>query len=575
MRFLVLLAAAGLGWAADATAPAELEGAKPEPAFPTVTIANNVARAIISTQRGSLVAFELLDTHPIQLPKPLLHKAGQTSNEDKDAPLAVLGSFARLERQSAENRQNWLNNSYGLQGTADMPWTIAKQSPTRAELIFSSNRGQHYSLIYEMDAAAPSVSVTLNVHNSSDKDLVFEPRLVPLNGVHQDYPPGEKGYYLTALFHQGGEAGSLSYQSFPTPEKSVTLGSNGDYVGLKSRFFAALFTPGKLLVGRHVTQSPALAAPAANEGPGEQNAPRPAANKAGPAGWRADVTGFTGENAAQQARVQVTFDEVTLGPSEDLTQDWKLTITSMKRASLNLLSETEKRVEYTDAYYKFFKILVKVMTWCLDLVVQVVRSYGVALIIMTFLIKLALHKTTFKQQESMMKMQKLSPQLKLLQETHKNDRQKLAMEQMALFKKHGVHPLGGCLPILIQIPIFIALYQTFNHSADMRGHGFLWVNDLTLPDTLIGFPIAWLSWLTINPLPLIYIGVTIWMSLNQKMPPNADPQQEQMAKMMRWLPVIFGVIFYNMPSGLVLYFTANAIISTIEIRMVKKKLGIP
>jgi YidC/Oxa1 family membrane protein insertase len=106
----------------------------------------------------------------------------------------------------------------------------------------------------------------------------------------------------------------------------------------------------------------------------------------------------------------------------------------------------------------------------------------------------------------------------------------------------------------------------------MRGHGFLWVNDLTLPDQLIGWVIG--GWtISINPLPLLYIAVSIWMSMMQKMPEGGDPQQAQMMKMMRWLPVVFGVIFYNFPSGLVLYFTVNAVLSTIEIKMVRKKLG--
>jgi YidC/Oxa1 family membrane protein insertase len=193
-------------------------------------------------------------------------------------------------------------------------------------------------------------------------------------------------------------------------------------------------------------------------------------------------------------------------------------------------------------------------------------------VVLTFLIKLALHRTTFKQHESMMKMQKLAPELKLLQEQYKSDKQKMAQKQMELWKKHGVNPLGGCLPILIQIPIFTALYLAFCHSADMRGHGFLWINDLTLPDQLIGWVVG--GWtISINPLPIIYIGVSIWMSMMQKVPPGADPQQEQMMKMMRWLPVVFGVIFYNFPSGLVLYFTINAVLSTIEIKMVRKKLG--
>jgi YidC/Oxa1 family membrane protein insertase len=175
----------------------------------------------------------------------------------------------------------------------------------------------------------------------------------------------------------------------------------------------------------------------------------------------------------------------------------------------------------------------------------------------------------------MLKMQRIGPELKYIQEQYKNNKQMLAQKQMELFKKHGVNPLGGCLPLLIQIPIFIALFQAFSHSADLRGQQFLWILDLTQPDQVLGVAVSWFPGgvISLNPLPILYIAVSVWMSLNQKPPANADPQQETMYKMMRWLPVIFGVIFYQMPSGLVLYFTVQAVISVLEMKYIKKKLG--
>jgi YidC/Oxa1 family membrane protein insertase len=112
----------------------------------------------------------------------------------------------------------------------------------------------------------------------------------------------------------------------------------------------------------------------------------------------------------------------------------------------------------------------------------------------------------------------------------------------------------------------------------MRGASFLWVTDLTLPDQVWGVPLAFLNnWiLSLNPLPLIYIAVTIWMSLTTPIPTTAaggDPMQEQIAKSMRWMPVLFGLIFYNMPAGLVLYFTVNAVISTIEVKFIRRRLN--
>jgi YidC/Oxa1 family membrane protein insertase len=308
-------------------------------------------------------------------------------------------------------------------------------------------------------------------------------------------------------------------------------------------------------------------------GPGTVIAPVPIASTGSqPKGIATGFAMSAAFGSASQAYVVADYGALTLKPGDSLKLDWKLIITTMRQVDLARLSDVERQVEYTDGYYKFFKILAKMLTACLNGVYLVVRNYGLALVVLTFLIKLALHRTTFKQHESMMKMQKLSPDLKLIQAQYKDDKQKLAQKQMELWKKHGVNPLGGCLPVFIQMPIFIALYQAFCHSADMRGQTFLWINDLTLPDQVFGFVLMGTT-LTLNPLPLIYIAVTIWMSLTQKLPSGGDPQQEQMAKMMRWMPVVFGAIFYNMPSGLVLYFTINAILSTIEIKMVKRKLG--
>ena len=173
------------------------------------------------------------------------------------------------------------------------------------------------------------------------------------------------------------------------------------------------------------------------------------------------------------------------------------------------------------------------------------------------------------------KMQKLGPQLKALQDRYGHDRQQAAMKQMELFKKEGVNPVGGCLPILLQMPVFIALYQAFRHSADLRGQGFLWVRDLTLPDQVLHlFDLGGFSF-TINPLPLLYIAVMLFISIRTKLPAGAQMNEQavMMQKMMRWLPVVFGVIFYNMPAGLVLYFVCSAIIGSMEMAWIRKKLG--
>ncbi|HYE07603.1 MAG TPA: membrane protein insertase YidC [Planctomycetota bacterium] len=551
--------------------------------YPTVVIGHELAEVTLTTNRGAIESFALKNTHPIELPGFLRKQTGKAHLPDdqrKKTPLAILAPF----RSDGVAAHGWIvDESWGIQPGDVAPWTIARSDATSAAFTWTPpGRAMTYEIAYAMVPNRPTVAVTLTVQNHGDEAWVGaqESELVAIRGVHQDYAPGES-YYLCWFAHAGAERGKLDYDEYPSIGGTWqgVAQAPADYVGLKSRFFASFWTPGSLHTGPIGAAAAPVAAPAAAASTGDGDRASAAAPVAGPAvggaapAWNALVGGFTNSGREHQARLKINFGKQRIEPRQQAVLGWQLTITDMRSEHLGTLTEVERRIEFTDAYYKFFKILAKAMTWLLEMIFLLVRNYGVAVIVLTLLVKAVLHRTSLKQHASIMKMQTLAPQLRALQDQYKNDKQALAMKQMELWKKNGVNPLGGCLPMFIQIPIFIALYQAFNHSSEMRGQSFLWVEDLTLPDVIYGFDVAWLSWLTVNPLPLIYIGVTIWMSFQQKPPPNADAQQEQMAKMMRWMPVIFGVIFYSMPSGLVLYFTTNAILSTLEIKYIKAKLA--
>jgi len=566
---IVALSLAALLGAADTT-PAP---APPPAVFTTVTIANAKARVVLSTQRGGIVRFELLDEHTTVLSLPLRRKAGVNAAQpgDEGKALAVLDDFLRNREHPEYRLHNFLtlaNKAPNIANTSNRPWEIVEPQGNRATLRLQlPDRGLSVSLAYVMDGALPRVHCTLTVTNTSDAEMVITPRVFPVVGIHQDYAPGETTYVCAAL-HTGGSQGSLARTDLPELSSQTEMSKGGfDYAGVKSRFFAAIWTP---------TTAPVDGTSAAikRDEPGAAVV----AQGASPAGITVRAVRFDGPTSelgspVPQIILSADYPESTVKPGSSRTEAWSLTCVGMSKDALLPLSEAEKRMQYTDGMYRFFKILATALSWCLDLINQVVHNYGVALVVLTILLKAALHRTTFKQQESMLKMQRLAPELKVIQERYKGDRQQLGLKTMELYKKNGVNPLGGCLPILIQMPMFMALFQVFSHNADMRGAGFLWVSDLTLPDAVWGPTVSYLSWATINPLALIYIGVTVWMSYSMKIPEGGDPQQAQMMKMMRWMPVIFGVIFYAMPSGLVLYFTVNAILSTLEIKYVKKKLG--
>jgi len=156
----------------------------------------------------------------------------------------------------------------------------------------------------------------------------------------------------------------------------------------------------------------------------------------------------------------------------------------------------------------------------------------------------------------MKKMQELQPKLKALQEKYKDDKEKLNTATMSLYKEEKVNPLAGCLPLLLQSPVFIALYQAFNHTIALRGQPFvLWINDLSQPDAIAQLPFALpVLGSDLNVLPIL---MSVAMYFQSKFTPSTGGGQ--MAAMTTMMPLIMVFIFYNMPSGLVLYWLINTI----------------
>ena len=187
-------------------------------------------------------------------------------------------------------------------------------------------------------------------------------------------------------------------------------------------------------------------------------------------------------------------------------------------------------------------------------------GYGVAIIILTILIRLIFHPLHKKSTDSMKKMQEIQPLIKSLQDKYKNDPKKLQQETMMLYKEKKVNPMGGCLPMFIQIPIFIALYTILRGAIELRYVDFLWINDLSAPENLFAgkIPIPFNSNDALNILPILMAGSMI---LQQKMTSAATaitPEQKQQQQIMMFMmPIMMLFFFYDMPSGLVLYWTVS------------------
>ncbi len=189
---------------------------------------------------------------------------------------------------------------------------------------------------------------------------------------------------------------------------------------------------------------------------------------------------------------------------------------------------------------------------------KVIPNFGVVLIIFSILVKIIVYPLTKKSYLSMRQMSTLQPKLQALKEKHAKDPQKLNKATMALYKEEGVNPMGGCLPMLIQMPLLFALFQVFRSTIQLRGEPFmLWITDLSAPDTLFeigGFPI--------NILPLL---MAISMFIQQKMTPTAAGGAQQ-KNMMYFMNIFFIFIFYKLPSGLNLYYTLFNVLTILQQR---------
>ncbi len=180
-------------------------------------------------------------------------------------------------------------------------------------------------------------------------------------------------------------------------------------------------------------------------------------------------------------------------------------------------------------------------------------NYGLVIILLSALTKILFYPLTKSSMKSMREMQKLQPEIQKLKEKYKKEPQRMNKEVMALYKKYKVNPLGGCLPLLLQMPVFIALYNVLMHSIEMRRAYFVWwITDLSSPDT-----IAVVAGFAIHLLPLLMGASMFWQ---QKMSPT-DPRQ---AAMMYFMPILMLVFFYNLPSGLVLYWTVNNLMTVAQ-----------
>ena len=285
-----------------------------------------------------------------------------------------------------------------------------------------------------------------------------------------------------------------------------------------------------------------------------------------------------GNNGRDNYRAGYVGQIFKINKGESIIYKGKLFAGAKNLDILKKYSENLSIPRFTDAIdWGWFSFLTKPISYAINWFYSYVGNFGLAIIAFTILMRLILFPLAQASFKSMAKMKKLQPEMQRLKETYPNDRQKMQQELMALYKREGANPVAGCLPILVQIPIFFSLYKVLFVTIEMYHAPFYgWIHDLSAPDplgimTLFGI-VKWdvpaiLSIINIGILP-IFMGFTMW--LQQKLnPAPADPTQ---AKIFALLPFVFTFVLAGFAAGLVLYWSVNNILSIAQQWVIQRKI---
>ncbi len=367
-------------------------------------------------------------------------------------------------------------------------------TPVVYERIYTFHKDKHYFDLQQTVRNSGNVAVALNNNALVASHGDF---LGPDMDFGNSYNRVESVYYLNDDFESGSQGGGL----FKSEKDIMHEAGQVKWSGMRSRYFLTLMVP------------------------------------QGFAG-----TGIVHEGRAKHGnRIGMTVPVDPLQPGKGVTKSFKVYVGEKDKAKLIAVDPVLRDAADVNA---FIEPIRDFLLWCLMKINILFGNFGWSLIIFSIITKIILMPLTLKSTESMKRMQELNPKIKEIQSKYKDKPEMMNKKVMELYKKEKVNPLSGCLPLLLQMPFFFALYSALINSIDLWQAPFIfWITDLSMPDT-----VATIAGFNINILPVLMTATTYFQ---QKMTPGADSSQQQM--MMKIMPFLFLFIFWNMPSGLVLY----------------------
>lgn len=465
----------------------------------TITIETDVLRLTVDTLGGDVVDSDLLKYN---------------AELDSNTPFALLQSNDKVlyVAQSGLVGKNGIDTNAGraqYQTTADKFALAEGQNEIAVPLTFEKD-GVTYTKTFTLKRGSYDVAVNYTIKNGSAETVEVQPygqlkhSLVESSG-NLAMPTYTGGAYSSS------EVNYKKYSFEEMAKANLSIDTKAGWAAILQHYFVSAWIPNQ---------------------DAENNLYTRTANGVGTIGYRGPVT-----QVAPNSEATIT-SHLWTGPKDQA---------AMAQAANNF----DLTVDYGWAWF-----IAKPLFWLLTFIQSIVTNWGLAIIGVTIVVKTILYPLTKAQYTSMAKMRMLQPRIQEMRERFGDDRQRMSQEMMKLYKEEKVNPMGGCLPILLQMPIFIALYWTFMEAVELRHAPFFgWIQDLSAQDPYY-------------ILPLLMGGS---MFLLQKMSPTpvADPMQQ---KVMNFMPVIFTVFFLWFPSGLVLYWLTSNLITIAQQWLIYRNL---
>jgi YidC/Oxa1 family membrane protein insertase len=485
--------------AGDATAaPAQL-----------ITITTDVLKLSVDTRGGSLVHADLLaypqapHTHKAPNPPPTV-----LLTSDPERYSVVQNGLVSSSDTAPTDQPNHL----ALFHSEKTSYTLADgQGELKVDLTWQDAAGLKVTKTYTFKRGSYVIGVSQRIDNGSAaawhgnayrQVLWVEP---PKAGNWlQNYSKPEHRTFQGAAWYTGSKFEKLAFKDFAEPKDNLDTSFKGGWAAMLRLYFVTAWIPPADETDHYVTQT------------------------------------LNPDSAHPRYLIRTVGPALSVAPGQNLTSESRLYLGPNKQGEMGAIAPgLDLTIDYG-----MFKIIAVPMHWVLSQFHAISKNWGVAIILLVLLIKGLTWKLTAIQYRSSARMRKLQPRVQALKERYGDDKQKMQVAMMELYKKEKVNPMGGCLPVLITMPVFYGLYFVLEYSLELRHAAFLWIPDLSHPDPFY-------------ILPIIYAVVMLGTQWLNPVAAGMDPTQ---AKMMKVMPLLFTVMFAFFPAGLCLYYAVNGIV---------------